>query len=266
MQLMRAVRAPVKDRGFINSNRVSHSADPQFENQGDHQVVYKFRKELPMTKKSNNNAFKHGAYAKNIVLPSESVEEFEQLLQGHRLQYNPTNEPQEAVVRELAGIQWMKDRVNASLRQCFLYSELVVSEIGKSPVDVIVHSIKAAMGCLTSSSMTDMALARVDKILRVASDLLSAAQNPLSHNADALLKLLEQLDRRYDKCVQRLVAMKEYDRLYGAKPTKELPKPEPTPIAADKTAGDTAKSAKLNGANADDQTEDKNTNREGYIL
>ena len=83
-----------------------------------------------MTRRMNKNAFKHGVYAKDIVLPNESAEEFEQLRQEFRLQFNPIGAPQEAVVRELAGIQWVKDRLNRPLRQSFIHSELIVSEVG----------------------------------------------------------------------------------------------------------------------------------------
>jgi hypothetical protein len=67
----------------------------------------------------------------------------------------------------------------------------------------------------------------------------------LSQNVDVVLKLFEQLDRRYDKAVKRLVNLKEYDGLYGAKLIEQLPQAEPTPIAPDET-GDATKSAKLN--------------------
>ena len=50
-----------------------------------------------------------------------------------------------------------------------------------------------------------------------------------------VLKLFEQLDRRYDKAVKRLVNLKEYDGLYGAKLIEQLPQAEPTPIAPDET-------------------------------
>ncbi len=233
-----------------------------------------------MSKKNNKNAFKHGAYAKEILLPNESAEEFEKHLQAFRLKYNPIGEPEEAVVRDLAAIQWVKDRLNGALRQCFQHSELIVSEIGESPLDLIVHSFKASQELMTS--MSDTALARVDKISQaklgllngttpeerekvlkaadqlsqssressiilqgmvdVASGLLSAARNPLSQNVDVVLKLQEQLDRRYDKAVQRLIIMKEYDRQYGAKPIEELPKVEPTPVVPDQTDSDMAKS------------------------
>jgi hypothetical protein len=191
-----------------------------------------------MAKKGNKNPLKHGVYAKDVLLPNESAEEFEQHLQEFRLPFDPVGEPQEAVVRELATIQWVKDRLNASLRQCFIQSELIVSEIGESPQDIVVRSLKSSMALLTT--VNDAALARGDKILRVVSNLLSVAQNPLSHNVDAILKLVEQLDRRYDKCMQRLVNMKDYGRLCVAKPIEQLPKAEPTFIAPNETAGDTA--------------------------
>jgi hypothetical protein len=190
-----------------------------------------------MAQKNNKNAFKFGVYANQILLPNESAEEFKQHLQEFRLQFNPVGEPQEAVVREMATIQWVKNRLNAPLRQCFLHSEVIVSEIGESPREIIVRSLKASMALLTA--MNDAALSRGDKVLRVASDLLSVAQNPLRHNVDAVLKLHEQLDRHYDKCIKRLVTMKEYDRLYGAKRIEQLPKAEPTLIAPNETAGDT---------------------------
>jgi hypothetical protein len=191
-----------------------------------------------MAQKGNKNAFKYGGYAREILLPNESAEEFDQHLQEFRLQFNPVGGPQEAVVREMAAIQWVKNRLNTPLRQCFLDAELIVSEIGESPLDSIARSLKASMTLV--ASMPDLALARVDKTLRVASELQSVAQNFLSQNVDAILKRVEQLDRSYDKCMQRLVNMKEYDRLYGAKRIEQLPKAEPTLIAPNETAHDTA--------------------------
>jgi hypothetical protein len=46
----------------------------------------------------------------------------------------------------MATIQWVKDRA-ASLTMLF-YSELIVSEIGESPRDIVVRSLKASMARL----------------------------------------------------------------------------------------------------------------------
>ena len=104
-----------------------------------------------MTRRTNKNAFKHGVYAKDIVIPDESAEEFEQLRQEFRLQFNPIGAPQEAVVRELAGIQWVKDRLNRPLRQSFIHSELIVSEVGTWPLDLIVNCAKQSREVLDST-------------------------------------------------------------------------------------------------------------------
>ena len=226
-----------------------------------------------MTRRMNKNALKHGAFAKEIVIPGESAEEFEQLLQEFHLQFNPIGAPQEAVVRELAGIQWLKDRLNRPLRQSFIHSELIVSEVGTWPLDLIVNCAKRSMEVLDSTK--EMAWARADqlvqakfailkgttseereKVLNVAAqiaarrgewgfvakamidtanNLQNTARDPLSQNVDVVLKLFEQLDRRYDKAVKRLVNLKEYDGLYGAKLIEQLQQAEPTPIAPDET-------------------------------
>jgi hypothetical protein len=117
-----------------------------------------------MSKRNNKNSFKHGVYAKDIVLPNESAEEFEQLRQEFRLQFNPIGAPQEAVVSELAEIQWVKNRLNRPLRQSFIHSELIVSEVGTWPLDIIVNCAKKSMEVLDST--TEMALARADKLVQ----------------------------------------------------------------------------------------------------
>jgi hypothetical protein len=190
----------------------------------------------------------------------------------------------------LAAIQWVKDRLNGALRQSFLHSELIQSEIGKSPQDLIVDCLKLSNEFLTSAR--EMALPLADKtsqaklallkgatpeerqkvlnaahqlakssnewitILQAtvnrASQLASVVRDPLTQNVDVVLKLFEQLDRRYDKGVQRLVNMKEYGRLYGIKRIEELPKADPTPIAPNNIAGDPTKSKTLNGRNVDE--------------
>jgi hypothetical protein len=72
-------------------------------------------------------------------------------------------------------------------------------------------------------------------MIDTANNLQNTARDPLSQNVDVVLKLFEQLDRRYDKAVTRLVNLKENDKLYGAKLIEQLPQAEPTPIAPDET-------------------------------
>ena len=290
-QLMKARSEPrLKIEIHKYRDRTRNSADPQLKNKAIIKMgsPANFEKDIPMTRRMNKNALKHGAFAKEIVIPGESAEEFEQLLQEFHLQFNPIGAPQEAVVRELAGIQWLKDRLNRPLRQSFIHSELIVSEVGTWPLDLIVNCAKKSMEVLDSTK--EMAMARADQLVQAkfallkgttseerekvlnaaaqlaansgewgfvakamidaANNLQNTARDPLSQNVDVVLKLFEQLDRRYDKAVKRLVNLKEYDGLYGAKLIEQLPQAEPTPIAPDET-GDRKEFAKLNKGNGE---------------
>jgi hypothetical protein len=186
-----------------------------------------------MSTKGNKNALKHGAYAKEILLPNESAEEFEQLHQAFRLQFNPDGGAEEAVVRQLAGTQWQKDRLDGWLCRAYELAEHVASEVGQSPFDIIVRLLKAS-----NEQPNLFVLDQRAKVVRQLAEL-----NPSHYNVDAILKLREQLDRSFDKGVQRLVSMKEFKRIYGAKPIEKLPKAESTSIAPVETDGDTAENA-----------------------
>jgi hypothetical protein len=180
-----------------------------------------------VAQKGNKNAFKHGGYAKEVLLPNESAEEFEQLYQAFRSQFNPIGEAEESVVRDLVGIVWVKNRLNGSLRRAFELSELAVSQIGESPLDIIVRS-QAELAFLKNMTLGDR-----ERVFHAACQLAEITRNPLYNNVDDVLKLREQLDRSFDKGVKRLVSLKEFQRLYGAKPIEKLPKAEPTSIAPD---------------------------------
>ena len=185
-------------------------------------------------RKKNINAFKHGIYAKTIVLPNESADEFEQLHQAFRLQFNPDGGAEETVVSELAGIQWQRVRLDGWLCQTYQVAERVTSEIAQLPLDIIVGLLK------TSNEKTaPFVLEQQAKVIRQLTEL-----NPRYHDVDVILKLQEQLDRRFDKGVQRLVNMKEFKRIYGAKLIEHLPQAEPTSLAPDESDGDTAKTSK----------------------
>ena len=81
-------------------------------------------------------------------------------------------EAEEVVVRELAAIQQVKDCLKMILGLCLLHYQLIVIEIGEWLLDLIVHSLKALMEFLVS--MTDTALARVEKISQAKLALLKA--------------------------------------------------------------------------------------------
>jgi len=187
-----------------------------------------------MSKKGNKNSRKHGVYAKEILLPNESPEEFEQLHQAFCLQYNPIDEAEEAMVYGLVVIQWQLGRLDRRLRQAFELDDRVASEIGQLPLDIIVELAKT-----TNEKANVLVLDQRAKAFNLARQL--AEINPALDNVGRILKLREQLQRNFDKGVQSLITAKECRKLYGAKLIEQLPQTEQISLAPDETDDDRAK-------------------------
>src|SRR5262245_27351376 len=197
-----------------------------------------------MAKKGNKNSLKHGLFAKEILLPNESPEEFKKLHQAFRLQYNPIGEAEEAMVRELAAIQWQIGRLDVWLRRAFELDDRVASEIGQLPFNIIVELAKT-----TNEKANILLIEQRAKALNLDHQL--AEINPALDNVARILKIREQLERSFDKGVSRIANAKEFKKLYGAKLIELLPQVERTSISLDEIDNDRAKESenvpKLNG-------------------
>src|SRR5262245_42472430 len=64
-----------------------------------------------------NNAITHGAYAKDLLLPNESPEEFERLHQGLIKEWNPTGTTEDEAVLTIAKWMWSKRRIERFYRE-----------------------------------------------------------------------------------------------------------------------------------------------------
>ena len=179
-----------------------------------------------MAKKGNKNSLKHGLFAKKILLPTESPEQFEQLHQAFRLQYNPIGEAEEAMVHDLVVIQWQIGRLDGWSRRAFELDDRVASEIGQLPFNIIVELAKT-----TNEKANILVLDQRAKALNFAHQL--AEINPALDNVGRILKLREQLERSFDKGVSRIANAKEFKKLYGAKLIELLPEAERTSISLD---------------------------------
>jgi hypothetical protein len=109
-----------------------------------------------MAKKGNKNSLKHGLFTKEILLPNESPEEFEQLHQAFRLQYNPIGEAGEAIVRDLAAIQWQIGRLDGWLRRAFEFDDRVAPEIAQLSFNIIVELAKTTNPCLVGVAVATL--------------------------------------------------------------------------------------------------------------
>jgi hypothetical protein len=58
-----------------------------------------------------NNGIKHGAYAEELILPDENVDEFLQLYQRLTEEWQPVGISEEETVLDLAKCLWQKRRV-----------------------------------------------------------------------------------------------------------------------------------------------------------
>lgn len=72
---------------------------------------------------ASRNSLKTGTYSKLVVLPNESQEEFEQLVDQFNLDFYPKDVFEITLVRELAVITWKKLRLE-KLEQAFLIKKL----------------------------------------------------------------------------------------------------------------------------------------------
>ena len=97
-----------------------------------------------MRKKSNQNALVHGVYSSDIVLPWERAEDFNELLEGIRLDFKPNGTSEDDIVFEIAVLHWKKRRINRALQLAFLQSSVAaeIEKSGKRSVRGIRHFFK----------------------------------------------------------------------------------------------------------------------------
>ena len=60
---------------------------------------------------AEKNALKHGLYSKDVVLPWEDQEEFDELHRKYREEFNPEGAVEEDLVGQIAQLQWLKGRL-----------------------------------------------------------------------------------------------------------------------------------------------------------
>lgn len=203
---------------------------------------------------SSKNAITHGFYSTNVVLPWENKQEFDDLLQAYRDEYCPDGVSEEAAIFDLVSLYWKKRRLEAGLQQALQeqrdfdakiagwdmgpamksQSEAVqrVCKIVQRHLKQIYEPVEAKADSQTFSQAVDWdKLVVLGKELNLVSsgfivpslqaaerlklDQIERACQP--HIMEKELKIQAEIDRRIEKVLKRLVAVKEYKRFYGAK-------------------------------------------------
>ena len=74
------------------------------------------------------NALLHGVYSEDIVLPFESKEEFNSLLEQYRGEFNPQGPFEDSIVGQITQLQWLKRRLQRCYTIPFL-SDPIICEL-----------------------------------------------------------------------------------------------------------------------------------------
>src|SRR6266481_6398242 len=80
--------------------------------------------------KSARNSVRHGLRAKSIVLPTESEEEFQSLLDSYNDQFDPQTGVERELVEAMAVARWRLRRV------CTIETHLLTTELVRSGTDI----------------------------------------------------------------------------------------------------------------------------------
>jgi hypothetical protein len=197
------------------------------------------------SKRGNRHALRHGLYAREAVLPWENPEVFAALHQSFVEELNPVGALEEEAVREVAELHWRKQRLAMGYLLPF-YRDMPSTELTKAasqgliPLATYLAGMPQSSGTIfaTSAEVLDLIKGRLGGGERVASQPGTAGIDPSSpvdspHNIvecaydpaalELRLKIETAIDNRIAKIMTRLVGVKEYKRLYGAKGVVGLP-------------------------------------------
>jgi hypothetical protein len=188
------------------------------------------KRSMPVRVKKNHPALKHGGYAATVVLPGESVDEFEKLRRDLIANFTADGALEEDIVADLAGRLWRKQN-RATFRAAEVarqhYKAIVSREFDRLRASDLTEEeeeedkeAREWWGMTEEKELRRKAmLAEREKAIRAADDI---ARNELgdmyelAKMADTLtvaclmedLAVEERLDAAIDKCLKRLLSVK----------------------------------------------------------
>jgi hypothetical protein len=201
------------------------------------------------SKQANRHAMRHGLYARETVLPWEDPAAFAALHQAIVAELNPDGPLEAEAVREIAELQWRKQRLGMGYLLPF-YRDMPPPELTEAARQglVALASYLADTALKSPGTITATASEMLDIIKRCAfgkdndtkkSNLTAVLQSPdasppniveRAYDPAAIelrLKIETAIDNRISKCMSRLVGLKEYKRMYGQNPLTALPTSAP---------------------------------------
>ena len=153
--------------------------------------------------KSSQNAIKHGLTATFTVLPCESKEDFEAVVEAHRAHHQPATQLEEELVRSLAIARWRLARIAA------IETNLFDNELSRAEVEIDEEF----------SEITGMG-----KLAHVFGKLADKSKSLF-----LLIRYENSLTRTCDRAFKHLLAVQKL---------RNEPKPEPAPPSPQPPSGD----------------------------
>lgn len=148
--------------------------------------------------RSSQNATNHGAYSRKILLPGEDESEFNRLIQNHFDRFQPQDEIETRIVRQMAHTLWRSFRIAAA--------EAALLQI---QMHRMTPAINLEFTTVTSEDL--MALA-------------SASLHATGQGPQHLSRLEGRLQRQYDRLLRQLLEMREH---FPAAPPAQQPDTAP---------------------------------------
>lgn len=178
---------------------------------------------------NNKNALSHGLFARDLVLPWESEEDFMEHYQEIRAHYKPVGAPQEAFVCDIAQAFWMKRRLNIALQLSFSRhpDAPAMAEAGRDGWEGLGQYLHKKAGNTTrlstearlaakasASSMVELAKLISDRIL-AASESASPQLPETQFNIESLKALLAQVRETNESVITVLKYAEQHDLQEG---------------------------------------------------
>jgi len=186
--------------------------------------------EIVASKRPTNNATKHGAYSRGkVVIAGEDEATYEAMLENYREELCPEGAAEEACVTEIVNAEWRKQTFEDQLSE--RQSRLRMTEHGKDAIafsgnwrerkqffeKLKVLDAQSDNPVLHRKDVSDDERhQQLRKLVPQAGgkDVIAEKFLPACKDLERYAVIVNLLDTRIDKAYRRLVALKEYKRMY----------------------------------------------------
>jgi hypothetical protein len=157
-----------------------------------------------MTKSQNQNALKHGVFADAVILPGEDPEEFEELHNSLKREWNPDGPTEDDCILSLANHFWRKRRIARYLKRKIAIAVTWEKYVTKLEDGTIKMLAKVRDGIRSDAlgSITEQELAAKLGSSWAKHCLTKVPRGNYQNDSDWLSALVEEIN----KCIEEIVS------------------------------------------------------------